>query len=57
VLEQDADGIEARVGSISFIASLEPAERTRVLERARAIAGSGIVTIPYRTEVHTCRRL
>jgi ubiquinone/menaquinone biosynthesis C-methylase UbiE len=55
VLEQDADGLEARVGSISFIASLEPAERASVLERARAIAGSGTVTIPYRTEVHTCR--
>jgi hypothetical protein len=55
LLEQDADGIEARVGSISFIASLEPAERARVLERARAIAGAGVVRIPYRTEVHTCR--
>jgi SAM-dependent methyltransferase len=56
VLEQDADGVEARVGSISFIASLDPAERSRVLERARAIAGSAVVTIPYRTEVLTCRR-
>jgi SAM-dependent methyltransferase len=57
VLEQDADGLEARVGSISFIASLEPAERASVLERARAIASSGPVRIPYRSEVHTCRRL
>ncbi len=57
VLEQDADGLEARVGSISFIASLEPAARERVRERARAIAGSGVVTIPYRTEVYTCRLL
>jgi SAM-dependent methyltransferase len=56
VLEQDADGLEARVGSISFIASLDPAERASVLERARAIASSGPVRIPYRTEVHTCRR-
>jgi SAM-dependent methyltransferase len=56
VLEQDADGLEARVGSISFIASLEPAERAAVLERARAIAASGPVRIPYRTEVQTCRR-
>jgi len=54
VLEQDADGIEARVGSISFIAALEPDERSRVLERARAIAGSGVVRTAYRTEVHTC---
>jgi hypothetical protein len=56
VLEQDADGLEARVGSISFIASLEPAERAAVLERARAIASSGPVRIPYRTEVQSCRR-
>jgi SAM-dependent methyltransferase len=57
VLEQDADGLEARVGSISFIAALPEAERASVLERARAIAGAGVVTIPYRTELHTCRRL
>jgi len=54
--ELDADGLEARVGSISFIASLEPAERVRVLEQVRAIAGAGTVTVPYRTEVHVCRR-
>jgi SAM-dependent methyltransferase len=54
--ELDAGGLEARVGSISFIASLEPGERATVLERARAIAGAGAVTIPYRTEVHTCTR-
>jgi SAM-dependent methyltransferase len=52
---QDADSLEARVGSISFIAALDPAERAAVLERARAIAGDGEVTIPYRTEVLTCR--
>jgi ubiquinone/menaquinone biosynthesis C-methylase UbiE len=57
VVEQDADGLEARVGSISFIASLEPAERERVLERARALAGAGVVRVPYRTEVQVCRRL
>jgi hypothetical protein len=45
------------VGSISFIASLDSAERAGVLERARAIAGDGEVTIPYRTEVLTCRRV
>jgi SAM-dependent methyltransferase len=54
-LEQDADGIEARVGSISFIAALDEAERASLLQRARAIAGAGSVTIPYRTEVHTTR--
>jgi SAM-dependent methyltransferase len=56
VLEQDADGLEARVGSISFIAALDESERAAVLERARAIARSGTVTIPYKTEVYTCRR-
>jgi SAM-dependent methyltransferase len=55
--ELNADGLEARVGSISFIASLEPAERERVLERARALAGEGTVRVPYRTEVQVCRRL
>jgi SAM-dependent methyltransferase len=53
----DADGLEARVGSISFIAAMEPAERERVLEDVRALAGTGTVTVPYRTEVQTCRRL
>jgi ubiquinone/menaquinone biosynthesis C-methylase UbiE len=49
-IRQDADGLGARVGSISFIAALEPAERDRVVERARALAGGGVLTIPYRTE-------
>jgi SAM-dependent methyltransferase len=53
----DADGLEARVASISFIAALEPAERERVLDAARALAGTGTVTVPYRTELQVCRRL
>lgn len=52
----DADGMEARVGSISFIAALDEPERKRVVERARAIAGEGTVTVPYRTEVLLWRR-
>ena len=55
--ELDADGLEARVGSVSFIAALEPDERARVLERVRELAGEGTLTLPYRTEVHVCRRL
>lgn len=47
----DAAGMEARVGSISFIAALDEPERERVLEQARAIAGEGTVTVPYRAEV------
>jgi SAM-dependent methyltransferase len=54
--ELDANGLEARVGSISFIAALEPSERARVIERTRALAGAGTVTVPYTTEVHVCRR-
>jgi ubiquinone/menaquinone biosynthesis C-methylase UbiE len=53
----DAAGMEARVGSISFIATLDAAERERVLERARALAGEGTVVVPYRTEVQLCRRI
>ncbi len=52
----DADGMEARVGSISFIAALDEPERKRVLERARAIAGEGTVRVPYRAEVQMWRR-
>jgi SAM-dependent methyltransferase len=51
----DADGMEARVGSTSFIAALDEPERRQVLERARAIAGDGTVTVPYRTEVQMWR--
>jgi SAM-dependent methyltransferase len=47
----DADGMAARVGSISFIAALDEPERLRVLEQARAIAGEGTITVHYRTEV------
>jgi SAM-dependent methyltransferase len=56
-VEQDADGLEARVGSISFIAALDAEERARVLEGARAIASEGPVVVPYTTEVYVCRRL
>jgi SAM-dependent methyltransferase len=52
----DADGMAARVGSISFVAALDAPERERVVERARAIAGEGTVNVPYRTEVLLWRR-
>jgi SAM-dependent methyltransferase len=52
----DADGMAARVGSISFVAALDASERERVVERARAIVGEGTVTVPYRTEVLVWRR-
>ena len=53
----DAEGMEARVGSISFIAALDAPERARVVERARAIAGDGTATVAYRTEVVVWRRI
>jgi ubiquinone/menaquinone biosynthesis C-methylase UbiE len=51
----DAEGMEERIGSISFIAALEPDERSRALERARSLAGDGTVVVPYRCEVQVCR--
>jgi SAM-dependent methyltransferase len=52
----DADGISDRIGSISFVAALPDEERAGVLARARALAGEGTVTVPYRCEVQVCRR-
>jgi SAM-dependent methyltransferase len=52
----DADGLAARIGSISFIASLPEAERAGVLARIRQLAAAGPVTLPYRTEVQVCER-
>jgi SAM-dependent methyltransferase len=54
--ELDAEGLAARVGSTSFVAALDPPARERVLGRARALAGDGTVTLPYRTEVLIWRR-
>jgi SAM-dependent methyltransferase len=51
----DADGFEERIGSISFIAALDEPERSRVLERARSLAGGGTAVVPYRCEVQICR--
>jgi SAM-dependent methyltransferase len=52
----DATGLAGRIGSISFVAALAPAERAGVIERARALAREGAVTVPYRCEVQICRR-
>jgi SAM-dependent methyltransferase len=53
----DEEGLAARIGSISFIASLPEAERAGVLARIRRLAAAGPVTLPYRTEVLVCERL
>ncbi|HEX6652833.1 MAG TPA: methyltransferase domain-containing protein [Thermoleophilaceae bacterium] len=50
----DADGLAARICSISFIARLPEAERAGLLARARELTADGPVTLPYRTEVHVC---
>jgi SAM-dependent methyltransferase len=52
----DPAGMEARVGSISFVATLDPAERSRLLDRVRELASPAGVTVPYRTEVQLCVR-
>jgi SAM-dependent methyltransferase len=50
----DADGLAARICSISFIARLPEPERAGLLARARELTAAGPVTVPYRTEVHVC---
>jgi SAM-dependent methyltransferase len=50
----DADGLAARICSISFIARLPEPERAGLLARARELTAGGPVTVPYRTEVHVC---
>jgi SAM-dependent methyltransferase len=52
----DADGLAARICSISFIARLPEAERAGLLARARDLTADGPVTLPYRTELHVARR-
>jgi SAM-dependent methyltransferase len=54
--ELDAEGLAARVGSTSLVAALDRPARERVLDQARALAGDGTVTLPYRTEVQLWRR-
>jgi SAM-dependent methyltransferase len=51
----DADGLADRVGSTSFVAALDDAERERVLDRVRALAAGGSVDLPYVCEVHLWR--
>ncbi len=53
----DADGVADRVASISYIASLPDDERAGVIAAARELAATGPARIPYRTEVHVCRRI
>jgi ubiquinone/menaquinone biosynthesis C-methylase UbiE len=53
----DADALADRIASINFIAALEDeAERTKVVEVGRALAGPGGATIPQDTEVQITER-
>jgi SAM-dependent methyltransferase len=51
----DADGLADRVGSTSFVAALDDAERGPLLARVRALAPDGPVDVPYECEVHVWR--
>ena len=55
--ELDGEGLAMRFGSVSFVAALPEAERSRVLARLRDLAADGPVTLSYVTELFTCRRV
>ncbi len=55
--ELDANGLAERIASISFVAAAREEERSTVVERARALAGSRIVRLPYVTAALVCRSL
>jgi SAM-dependent methyltransferase len=48
----DADGLAARVASISFVASAPEDVRARVVAEVRSLAGDGVVRVPYETSVY-----
>jgi SAM-dependent methyltransferase len=55
--ETDADGLAARVASISFVAALPPEERAHVLAQVRSLVEPGTpVVLRHRTEVFWCER-
>jgi hypothetical protein len=51
----DADGLADRVGSTSFVATLDDAQREPLLARVRALAPDGPVDVPYECEIHLWR--
>jgi SAM-dependent methyltransferase len=51
----DADGLADRVGSTSFVAALDDADREPLLARVRALAAEGPVDVPYVCELHVWR--
>jgi len=55
----DADGVVSRVASVSFIASLEPRTKARLLDDARraALAAPAPLALSYVAEVYAYRRV
>jgi SAM-dependent methyltransferase len=53
----DAAGLADRVGSVSFVAALDPAPREALLERVRALAADGPVVVPNTTLVQVYPRV
>jgi SAM-dependent methyltransferase len=51
-----ADGVVARVESVSFIAALPESERAQVLAEVRELVGAEPVELPYLTELSWTRR-
>jgi hypothetical protein len=52
----DAGGLADRIGSISFVAALGDGERAALLGATRALAGDGVVTLRYVTELELATR-
>ena len=52
----DGEGLVDRFGSVSFVAALDDARREALLAAVRALAGGGVATLRYRTEVEVLRR-
>jgi ubiquinone/menaquinone biosynthesis C-methylase UbiE len=52
----DAQGLVARVGSISAIAALPAPKRAQVLDRAGSLAGGGEVTLRYGCQLQVAER-
>ena len=53
----DADGLTARIGSVSFVAAASPEARTELDLRLREVAArlGGRVDFPYVTDVYISR--
>lgn len=53
----DAAGLADRVGSISFVAAMQDAERSALLDEVRGLAGGGRVTLRYVVELQLAPRI